>query len=963
MRTFSELEARIVLILASSFKNLKELRWKYNNSEPFVEVEGNGKSSYLVIIDHRGSGLVRLDGKPYFELDAYHTLIPIPKGKHVFNINLSNYMDFGEKIDPSPGLPFYTELDLNAFELYIYGDLILDLLRDNNIEREIKDDLAEALTKGLREAYFESVSKDQIYIASKFVKTSLDLNRMYKSISDDEVYAQNENSEKYVKALNVLRDELRKLVSIYGKRGKLIGVGHAHIDTAWLWPFDETRRKVIRTFATMLTLLDRYDFHYIQSASIYYEWVKEDYPELFERIKQKVKEGKWEIGALYVESDTNMVSGESLARHFLYSQRFYLENFDRLAEVLWLPDTFGFTASLPQIAKLGGVKAFATHKVFWNDTNKFPYNVFNWVAPNGEELPSIAFGNGKGGYNSDFSSSSVLQQWQNWNEKNQPMLYSFGYGDGGGGPNEIMLIKANAINDIPILPKVTLNGLSEMLNEIKPINKWRGELYLETHRGVLTSHSKMKLLNRKAEILLREAEIWSTIAGNYDHNIFRRLWKTVLKNQFHDVLPGSAIREVYEVAYKELEEVIIEAERITQESISKIVGKGEDLVVFNSLNWEREEYIDKVKVRVPPLGYTKLNPVDVKDTVKLDIDEKEYIIENRYFRIRVSKSGEILSLNDKEVMREVIKEPSNSIVFYENIPGWADAWDIEKGYKETSFKVKASSSEVIEKGPTVVTIKFTYSFRRSTITQLLKVYADYRRIDFVTTLKMKDRELLVKTWFYFDLNVDRAVSDIPFGVVERFTWSNTSWDKARFEVPIQKFVDMSEDNYGVAILNDGKYGVSLEGNSIGLSLSKTPIFPDPNTDLDEVTFTYALYPHLGDWKRGEVLKRAYELNVPLRVIKGNGTSTKSFVKIDGPLMLESIKVSEDDNGSIILRLYEYANSRGEATIEFPYNVEKVESLDLIELNQIPRDILIEGNKIRIKYKNRDILTIKVRFSK
>ncbi|TRM84593.1 alpha-mannosidase, partial [Sulfolobus sp. E3] len=183
------------------------------------------------------------------------------------------------------------------------------------------------------------------------------------------------------------------------------------------------------------------------------------------------------------------------------------------------------------------------------------------------------------------------------------------------------------------------------------------------------------------------------------------------------------------------------------------------------------------------------------------------------------------SLNDKEVMREVIKEPSNSIVFYENIPGWADAWDIEKGYKETSFKVKASSSEVIEKGPTVVTIKFTYSFRRSTITQLLKVYADYRRIDFVTTLKMKDRELLVKTWFYFDLNVDRAVSDIPFGVVERFTWSNTSWDKARFEVPIQKFVDMSEDNYGVAILNDGKYGVSLEGNSIGLSLSKTPIFP------------------------------------------------------------------------------------------------------------------------------------------
>ncbi len=769
MRTFSELEARIVLILANSFKNLKELRWRYNNSEPFVEVEGNGKNPYLIIIDHKGSGLVKLDGKPYFELDAYHTLIPIPQGKHVFSLDLSNYMDFGERIDPSPGVPFYTELDLNAFKLYIYGDLILDLLRDNNIEKEAKDDLAEALTKGLREAYFESVSKEQIYIASKFVKTNLDLNRMYKSISYEEVYVQDENSEKYVKALNVLRDELRELVSVYGKRGKLIGVGHAHIDTAWLWPFDETRRKVLRTFATILTLLDKYDFHYIQSASIYYEWVKEDSPELFEKIKQKVKEGKWEIGALYVESDTNMISGESLARHFLYSQRFYLENFGRLADILWLPDTFGFTASLPQIAKLGGVKAFATHKVFWNDTNKFPYNVFNWIAPNGEELPSIAFGNGKGGYNSDFSSSSVIQQWQNWNEKNQPMLYSFGYGDGGGGPNEIMLIRANAINDIPILPKVSLNGLSEMLNEIKPINKWRGELYLETHRGVLTSHSKMKLLNRKAEISLREAEIWSTIANNYDHNIFRRLWKIVLKNQFHDVLPGSAIREVYEVAYEELEEAIREAERITQESMLKTVGKGENIVVFNSVPWEREEYIDKVKVKVPPLGYNKLNPVDVKDTVNLETNEKDYTIENKYFRIRISKGGEILSLYDKEVMREIIKEPSNSIAFYENIPRWADAWDIEKGYKETNFKMKASSSEVIEKGPIIVTIKFTYNFRRSIIIQLLKVYADYRCIDFITTLKMKDRELLVKNLFYFDLNVDRAVSDIPFGVVERFT--------------------------------------------------------------------------------------------------------------------------------------------------------------------------------------------------
>ncbi|WP_278464964.1 alpha-mannosidase [Saccharolobus islandicus] len=966
MRSVNELEARLILILGNSFRNLRQLRWNLeNHNKAYLEVEGKG-NSYLVIVDHKGSGLIRLNGKPYFELDRYHTLIPIPFGSHKISLELSNYMDFGEKVDISPGIPFYTEIDSNAYRLYIYGSQILDLIRSIN-DIEVKDDLSNSLSKALREAYFESISKEQLFVLSKLIRTTLDVSRMIQEIDDPlDVYKEDENRGKYERALNVLKSELSRLVGKYGKRGELVGTGHAHIDTAWLWPFDETRRKVLRTFSTILTLLDKYDFHFIQSAAIYYEWIKADSPELFERIKEKVKEGKWELAALYVESDANMVSGESLARQFLYSQRFYLENFGRIANILWLPDTFGFSASLPQIAKLGGVKAFATHKVFWNDTNAFPFNVFQWVGPNGDRLPAVTFGHGKGGYNSDFSASSVLEQYNNWAQKDQPILYSYGYGDGGGGPNEDMLIRAEAINLLPILPKVELSGVNDYIQRIVPVEEWRGELYLETHRGVLTSHSKMKLLNRMAEIALREAELWSTLARTYDKEVFIKLWKVVLKDQFHDVLPGSAIKDVYKVAYQELEDVINRANNIAYEAMQKLVGgNGDKTFVFNSLSWDREEFVEVngklVKVKVPSVGFSLLEPLEVRDKVTVSENKDEYLIENKYYRIRVSKIGQLLSIFDKEANREVLKDRGNLLVAYENIPGWADAWDIEKGFEETHFEIKASSSEIVNNDGIVASIKFSYKFRRSEIIQIIRVYADSRRIDFITTLKMKDREVLIKSWFKFDLNVERAVSDIPFGVVERFTWTNTSWDKARFEVPIQKFVDFSESDYGVALLNNGKYGATLRGSSVGLSLTKTPIYPDPSTDLEEITFVYSLYPHVGDWKRAEVVKRAYELNVPLRVVGGiSEVKSESFIRVSDKLILEAVKVAEGDSNSIILRLYEYENTRGEAVVELPFNVIEARSLDLLELNEISRDIRTDGNRIKVKYKNRDILTISVR---
>ncbi|QIW23981.1 alpha-mannosidase [Sulfolobus sp. S-194] len=948
MRTLNEIEARLTLIYGNSFVNVKRLNW--------VDLEVEGKeNSYLIILDHEGSGIIKIDGEPYFELDNYHVIVPLPVGKHKISVEMSEYKDFGERVRSSPGIPYYVDLDFNAYRLYVYGIQVLDLIKSVEDE-ELRNDLVHALTKALKEAYFETISNDQLFIISKLAKTSLDLNRIYNELEYS--MEEDKNRDKYRRGLEVLKEELSKVREKYGKRGVLIGIGHAHIDTAWLWPFDETKRKVIRTFSTVLTLLDKYNFRFIQSSALYYEWVKESYPKLFEKIKEKVKENKWELGAFYVESDTNMVSGESLSRQLLYSQRFYLENFGKIAKILWLPDTFGFSASLPQIAKLGGIELFATHKVFWNDTNKFPYNVFKWVSPNNEYLPSVAFGNGKGGYNSDFSASSVLEQYKNWREKDQPVLYSFGYGDGGGGPNEEMLIRAEAIDLLPILPSVKFEEI-----KVNPINEWRGELYLETHRGVLTSHSKMKLLNRKAEVSLREAELWSSLANNYNKERFRSLWKIVLKNQFHDVLPGSAIKDVYKVAYEELEKVIEEAESIAKESMLKLLGsQGEEVYLFNSLNWDRDEYVEIngkfYKVKVPSIGFTVLKPGKIKEKVYVKESEDCYQIENKFFILKLGKDGELLSLYDKEAGREVLKGPSNVLIFYENIPGWADAWDIEKGYEETKFVIKASSSTIIK--DTIVDVKYTYKFRNSEIYQTVRIYPDYRRIDFITTLRMRDRELLLKVWFNFDVNTDKAVSDIPFGVIERFTWQNTSWDKARFEVPIQKFVDFSEGNYGIALLSEGKYGVSLRGTSVGLSLSKTPLYPDPTTDLEEVIFTYSLYPHLGDWRKAEVIKKAYELNIPIKVIMGKSVEKeKSLVKID-KLILEAVKIAEDDN-SLVFRLYDVENVRDECEIDLPFEVLSVESLDLLELNKVPRMVKVEGNKVRVSFKNRDILTLRLRY--
>ncbi|ARM75463.1 alpha-mannosidase [Acidianus manzaensis] len=951
MRNEKEINQRLSYVLANSFNNIQYLSW--NNQK--LHINNDKENSFLMIFDYKGSGLVKINSKPFFALDGFHNYFQLPKGDLEITIEMSPFRAFGEKVKIEYGTPVKFNRNDSAYLLWIYGITTLELAKESS--NYLKEELLQILSETLRLAPFVTVSRDQLFLASKY------WNNFPSYLLDfSEGMDQKEGNEDFTEALNYLRDKISELGP---KIGSVYAIAHAHMDTAWLWNFDETRRKVARTFSTVLELMDKYNFTYMQSMALYYDWIKQDYPELFEKIKEKINEGKWLLGAGWVEFDANVPSGESLARQLLYSQEFYLENFGKTAEILWLPDTFGFSAQLPQLMKLSGIKTFATHKVFWNDTNKFPYSLFNWIGTDGTKIPSIAFGNGDGGYNSTFTVHSILEQWNNWKDKDQPMLYSYGYGDGGGGPTEEMLIRSKVIDEFPYLPKINYG-----FPKISPKNDWYGELYLETHRGVLTSHSKMKYLHRRAEFSLREAEIWSSIAGNYDEEKIKSLWKILLKDEFHDVLPGSAINDVYKTVYPELQYIVDESKKITKESIRKILGEGENCYVFNSLSWDREDYIvvnekmegsqkvDQgylIRVKVPSIGYSSCIP-ETDGEVKVNGLE----IENEYLKISLNSEGEIISLIDKENNREIMMEEGNKLVFYENIPGWADAWDIESSFKETSFELKAYKYEVIENGPLRAGVRFHYKFRNSEIIQEVYVYAKSRRIDFRIITTIPDRELLLKEWFNFNLNVTEATFEIPYGVIKRQTIKNTSWDQARFEVPMQKWLDISEDDYGVGILNNGKYGVSVENGKVGISISKTPIYPDYETDKETNETIISIYPHKGNWKDAKVYRKAYELNSPLIVEKGKALDkSKSFVKVNKDnIIIESIKKSEDNQG-IIVRAYNILNSKGKAEIELWFSPRSAISTDILELNDVKRVIDTINNKIIFNYSNYEIITLKI----
>jgi len=768
-------------------------------------------------------------------------------------------------------------------------------------------------------------------------------------------------------------------------------IGHAHIDTAWLWPLRETIRKCARTFSTAIDYMDRYpEYVFGCSQALQYAWMKAYYPSIYEGIRERVKRGQWEpIGSMWVEVDCNLASGESLIRQIVHGKRFFKEEFDYETRDAWIPDVFGYSAALPQIYRGCGIDTFVTQKISWNQFNKFPHHTFLWEGIDGTRIFSH-FPPGDT-YIGSMIPKELLYSVSNFKEHGRASrsLYLYGHGDGGGGPTVGMLEQARRMSDLDGLPKVKLEKVADFVQKAKEdardLPVWVGELYLELHRGTYTTQAANKRGNRKGEFLLRDAEFFDALSlilvperkenaadperAIYDvagmgvadpqrhERALDRAWKLLLLNQFHDIIPGSSIGWVYKDAardYRTIEEL---GQSVIQSSLLALNGRidtsafNAPVGIFNTLNFERREIIEispgkTVAVKVPASGYVVVDAAAGFAPLAAPVTSQKLsngiLIQNGLIQLRVGLDGTIESLRDLEVGgREVLAAngAGNLFQLHHDQPNCWDAWDIDLFYKETVEDLRAIDKiEVVEAGPLRVKVCTTRSFGRSNIVQTMIVCAGTKRIDFETEVEWHEDHKLLKVAFPVNVRSQRASYEIQFGHVERPTHYNTSWDLARFEVCAHKWADLSEANYGVALLNDCKYGYDIHGNVIRLSLLRSSSAPDATADRGHHRFTYALLPHMGNLQSGRVIEESFQLNVPVRVVPlpvhvGKLPSWQSFLETDTPgILIESIKNADDGQG-LIVRLYEAYGSHSAVSLRTILPVHAVFRTDMLENKQ------------------------------
>ncbi len=685
-----------------------------------------------------------------------------------------------------------------------------------------------------------------------------------------------------------LVEALRALKSRFPPRGAIVLTGHAHIDLAWLWPYEETRRKLRRTFHTALGLMERApEFRFNQSTAHYYWQLEQDDPALLAAIKERARAGQWEpIGAMWVEPDTNMPTGESFVRQLLYGQLYFERTFGARSRVCWLPDCFGFSPALPQLLRQAGVNSFFTTKVTWSERNKFPYDLFWWEGLDGSRVLAHTFDNPQGGYNGRISADAYLPTWANFRGKahHDETLLAVGFGDGGGGVTPEMIERQRQLEDFPALPAARWGSVSDFFARAheaataRDLPTWSGEIYLELHRATLTTQSAVKRLHRQAERALITAETIASLAhllGAPAPQSLEPVWRVVLKNEFHDILPGSSIREVYEDAEAELIETIAAAKREQAEALERLAAlcpRGavdEAIVVVNpSLSERRITLLSEDGSRIAseetiaPLAIRIVDASRLKSASGLKADARR--LENNHLCVEIGDDGTIACLRHKGLVREALAGRGNQIFAFRDVPRSWDAWDIDEDYEQRGEEILAARPpELICSGPDSAAIRIVRSFRNSLITQTYRLDANGRRLDIETHINWHERRVLLRTLTPVAVRARFASAECAFGVIERPTHRNTSWEQAMFEAAAHRFLDLSERGFGVALLNDAKYGHSVRDNILGLSLVRGPGYPDLFADEGEQTFTYSLYPHASQWHEGGVREQAEELNQPL----------------------------------------------------------------------------------------------------
>ncbi len=945
-------------------------------------------------------GLVYLNGIPYHGIDRNRHSVPLPKGiknQHSYRVKIELFNPTAQVIDP-----------LNRQnEPAEYAPAPLYLLESGFVRKN----------KALENLYYTM----KVYLEAAKLLPESDMNRIKiideligvkKWVMNTEVATLLDNSALVSEKEAALS---RALTDIDGQnRGSIHMVGQSHIDLAWLWPMKEAVRKTSRTFSTMSTLLDHYDhFHYAQSQPQAYAFVKDHYPELYERVKQHIHSGRWEVvGGMWVEPDLNIPSGESLVRQLLYGMAFYQEEFGKQPRIEWLPDTFGYCASLPQLLKKAGLDYFMTTKMNWNDTNPFPYDLFNWVGIDGTSILSYI----NHGVNEHTHPKEIAEHWGSYKQKavhpEQMLLY--GHGDGGGGVTKEMLEYVERSASLPGLPDTSYSTAHQFFDRVVEENPvlptWVGDLYLELHRGTYTTHGQVKRWNRKAEVLYRDAEIWSSLlslkTSKWEATNLEEGWKLLLFNQFHDIIPGTSITEVYEKAEADYKELIGIGEGVKQQALQALAQEvetdriGQPLIVFNSLSWERsevvkivgkEELLSLVVVdendqllksdcviekdgRVTRMVYVPAIPQMGYRTVWLRSEEEkktpmltqpfDWKWETDFYQIEWNENGELTRLYDKQACREVQRqgECGNQFQLFHDQPTYWDAWDIDPLFAEQkAHQPTLVSVDVVLKGKTMDRIRFKWTLSSSFIEQDLVLYHHSARIDFETRVSWHETHKLLKVAFPVDVQTSKATFEIPFGVVERATHSNTSWERAQFEVCGHRFADISEGNYGVSLLNDCKYGYDVRGSQLRLSLLRAPKWPDPNADQGDHLFTYSLLPHQGTWNSANVVRRGYELNHPVTSIqadahKGTLPTQHSFIELKAQhAILDTVKRSEKDEG-ITMRFYESSGGQEAMELKLPQpSFQQATETNLLETPLAP--LSMEAGVLRTTIKPFEVKTI------
>ncbi len=794
--------------------------------------------------------------------------------------------------------------------------------------------------------------------------------------------------------------------------------GHAHIDVAWLWTLGQTRRKAERTFQNVIRLMEQFpDYHFTQSQPQLYQFIKEDQPALFEAIKKRIEEKRWEpIGGMWVEADCNLSGAESLARQFLLGRTFFREHFGKEAEspVLWLPDVFGYAWALPQLIRQAGLKYFMTIKIGWSQYNRLPYDTFLWRGIDGTEVLTHFStvpdpGNYASTYNAMADAREALGTWKNFQQKelHKDLLMAYGFGDGGGGPTRQMLENIEVMKHFPGLPQVkqsSTNAFFESiasLHDSKMMPVWNGELYLEYHRGTYTTQARNKRANRKSEFLMHDAEFIATYASllagyQYPASEFQTAWRTICLNQFHDIIPGSSIGPVYEESQRQYAELAQDVTRLRDEALEILSQKLDgDVLIVNATSFRQSGL-----VFIPgehPQRFTReghlisdqeaesglwvdageIEPYSVI-TLKKTIDDRPrtmvnrpssiVILENEYLLVELNKDGDIARIFDKQAKREVLASNTiaNQFQAFEDRPKSWDAWDIDIFYDDKIWLAEPTSSiELVETGELRQTLEVKRRILNSSFTQRISLNHNSPRLDFDTHIEWNERHIMLKVAFPVDILAPQATYEIQWGNVQRPTHRNTSWDWARFETCAHKWVDLSEGNYGVSLLNDCKYGHDIRDNVMRITLLRSTTMPDPMADFGEHDFKYSFYPHQGRWNE-ETQREAYLLNDPLLVYRWTMDDRPSTMQntlsplfhVSSPnVIIETVKRAEDGEG-IILRLYESQRKRGPVQIHAGFAVEAAWETNLLEENQF--ELNVENDAIQLDLRPYQIMTLRVK---